>query len=723
MAQPTVKTVQYLDPRIEPQPDPVYDYVIAPIQNQYYKIPASAKSDSMLGFNNLTTLGEDRAYLDTFELELTAQITFTANDATQFADTEFTARPDQWTFDSFPFNKCCSQARVNINGGGFYSQPMCYLRAKERYMNQAELSKCYENVCPVHRPILQTESGRPYDDDMCQFYDLNRYYDAAMYRVRNASATFAQSPVAQWWGRALSIPTRLGKGQNWTMQSDQNMIGGYNNQILKLGKPIDDGDANYFGYANYKGGKGGKKGETVVTVTWREPVFCSPFSSKYDATYGRPLYNITSMDLTFDMPTLKPMIRFVNDSVSKRIKSYSITILSAQLCYQVMTIPKTIEKPLTTLVPYRRFVPYVTDYPGQKDITGAAEPNRVIQDGQEVYVRSGVYTLNEIPTAIWMFLGPTQAVLQNGDLGDTKPNAKNYHTGADACDAPANANAKGITGAENVVSVDSWDNNRLFSYLKHVDITMANTTQILNTAAQLDLYRIAKANGCEDSFWSWSGIDTVSPKDVITNEEMLAATTDATQASYPKHLCDASSIKTNWYGAGSVLRLKPGVDLIVPDQALIPGANARNMVFQADATFVVPPSSNSFAQYAFWLLFEYVGVAAISPGQCEITMNPLGGGEVMSSSPVMSATSQATEGTLEGSGFWDVVKRAAGIAGQIANSGIISRLLKLIPNDTAKELGEKLGEKGYGEPTSKRKRCCGDSCGGAVIGRGLNDWV
>ena len=74
MAQATVKTVQYLDPRIEPQPDPVYDYVIGPTQNQYYRIPASGFSQSSITFNNLTTLGIDRAYLDTFELELSATI-------------------------------------------------------------------------------------------------------------------------------------------------------------------------------------------------------------------------------------------------------------------------------------------------------------------------------------------------------------------------------------------------------------------------------------------------------------------------------------------------------------------------------------------------------------------------------------------------------------------------------------------------------------------------
>ena len=38
MAQATVKTVQYIDPRIEPQPDPVYDYVIDAIDTVSAKL-------------------------------------------------------------------------------------------------------------------------------------------------------------------------------------------------------------------------------------------------------------------------------------------------------------------------------------------------------------------------------------------------------------------------------------------------------------------------------------------------------------------------------------------------------------------------------------------------------------------------------------------------------------------------------------------------------------
>ena len=123
----SVKTAKVIDPRIEPQPDPLYAVTVGPKQNQYYTIPASGISDSYITFNNLTTLGADRAYLDTFELSIKAFITFHMNNrgpGTQY---------NKWTFDSWPFNKCCDQVRVNINGGAFFSQPMSYVRAKERY--------------------------------------------------------------------------------------------------------------------------------------------------------------------------------------------------------------------------------------------------------------------------------------------------------------------------------------------------------------------------------------------------------------------------------------------------------------------------------------------------------------------------------------------------------------------------------------------------------------
>lgn len=678
MAQATVKTVQFIDPRIEPQPDPVYDYIIGPTQNQYYKIPASGISDSSITFNNLTTLGIDRAYLDTFEIEVGIRIIFHVSGA---IDNEDGMAPliDSWTFDSFPFNKCCEEAHVNINGGAFFSQPMSYVRAKERYMNQYELAKSYENVCPCHKPILQTESGRDYNrvyltnetDDM---YDPNNY----------------------------GIPTRYGVGMYGFNQSAQGMDCGFNNSILRLGTKLAAGVG--VGYTNYHIGHADEQlpaGEEnhylIVDVAWREPIFVSPFSSKYDATYGRPLYNITSMDFSFTMQNLGNMIRLANihyapSNILQYVKDYTVHIRTADLCYQVMTIPPILNKPLTTLVPYRRFVPYITDYPndagGNVPIDGSGSKN--------ISIKSGVYTFNEIPTAIWLFVGPSKKILQN--------NYEDFYRATN----PELGPPADLTGNADVNAAGNWDSNKLFGFIKHVDISMANTTQILNTAKITDLYRIAKANGCEDSFWSWAGEDTAWCKPYFERDDQ-----DPDEISYyviPRRM---------YYGAGSVLRLKPGVDIIIPDMPLIPGANAHNMVFQATVEAAIPPHSYYNRSYSLWCLFEYVGVAAISPGQCEISMNPLGSGEIMAVSPVMSATSEQTEGKLEGSGFWDTIKRAVGIAGQLGDDGILSMILKRIPG--AEGVSDWAKKHGLGEPATKRGR---NNCsGGAVIGKGLNDWV
>lgn len=679
MAQASVRTVQYLDPRLEPQPDPIYDYVIGPMQNQYYKIPASGLSNSSLTFNNLTTLGVDRAYLDTFELELGVTITFVCQRTNDFGanPSMVPVTPDCWTFDSFPFNKCCDEARVNINGGAFFSQPLCYVRAKEHYMNQYELSKCYANICPCHRPVGQNESGKMYLPP-----------GKKRVQVTNAQTTAGLIFPGAW--DAPALPSRLGRGMYGFMQSSEGLVGGWNNAIVR-GTTIKRVGANVVGTENYYAIKEGADNKVVVKVKWREPIFVSPFSSRYDATYGRPLYNITSMDLAFTMQNLGNMIRIANFHGSQYVTSYNITINSANLCYQVMTIPPVLTKPVTTLVPYRRFVPYITDY-NQGLTTDAA--TQIPEEGAKIRITSGVYSLNEMPTAIWVFCGPTKADLQTNEEDDVE--------------WPA------ALAANNYVQHGNWDTNRQFAFLKAINISLANTTQILATADIPDLYRIAKANGCEDSYYSWAGDDIIPP--------VMSSYFYGPSDSNPD--IDSNVPIPYTQGCGSVLRLKPGVDIIVPDMPLIPGANANNMVFQCAAEFQIPMHSRKHSRYALWLLFEYVGVAAISPGQCEITMNPLGSGEIMGVSPVMSATSEATEGSLEGSGFWDKVKDSARIAGQLADDGIISMILKRVaPNAAATKYLEKHG---YGAPEKRGRGGAtpGGACvGGAVMGKGLNDWV
>lgn len=627
-----VSTARIVDPRIEPQPNPVYAVTIGPKQNQFYKIPASGLSDSYLTFNNLTTLGTDRAYLDTFELEIEAEITFRVISQVD----GFAPMWDKWTFDSFPFNKCCEEARVNINGGAFFSQPLSYVRAKERYWNEMAINGSYENVCPCNKPRMQNE---------CGLYQSEGHPVAHWKPIMNAQYwNTSDNPEVQSGG---ACPTRCGPAVNYYTPCASGLTGSWNNSI------IDTTDSTFRPVAS---------GSTTLKVKWREPIFASPFSSRIDATYGRPLYNITSMDIAFNMQDLGNMIRVVDEFV----ESYSIHLTNVNLCYQVMTVPLDLV-PSYTIVPYRRYVPYITD--GPEALTEGTHSKKTLT--------SGVYTLNEVPTAIWIFAGPTKRHLQtNAEDG--------FHSGE--------------------TPIHTWSNNKLFGFMSHLSISMANTTQILNTAEVHDLYRIAKANGCNDSFLDWSRWNPILPK--------AYKNADGYQMYVPYPYCG---------GCGSVLRLIPGTDIILPDQELIPGANANNMVFQVTADFDFPPPVPGCTDIALWVLFEYVGVATITPGQCEITMNPLGDGRsLMRNAPIVSGSSAETPSEVEGSGWLDKIKSFLGLANKFAKkTGIVGTALGMIPSvgSTLQSAARSLG---YGE---RRKRPRVEQLmdgveGGAVMGLG-----
>ncbi len=119
------------------------------------------------------------------------------------------------------------------------------------------------------------------------------------------------------------------------------------------------------------------------------------------------------------------------------------------------------------------------------------------------------------------------------------------------------------------------------------------------------------------------------------------------------------------------------------------------------------------------MIFEYVGVAAISPGQCEITMNPLGTGEIMEASPIMSTTTAESDGVIDNIDASDTRARGVG-AGEMAkkttqyvrSGGARDALSKTLESIVAN------GPETTGAPATKRGRAV---IGGRKIG--YNDWL
>lgn len=570
----SVDTVNIVDPRLEPPPAPIYPIILGPSQIQPYSIPASGLSDTIITFNNLTMLGPNRVYTDKFEIEYTLEITMKGP-----AEAQGTGIPipsmGAWCFADHPIMVTCDQLRANINGAACFSRPAYTLPFQERYWDQEKMLECYGDTCPCIRAQSMVDFGNTNDvfarSRMCL-------------SPNSPEQVFLQNPYRY---QQTIAPERFCTSITY-------------------------------------GSTGEANSTAKIIAKIREPLLVSPFNSHLNRNYGLPLYNITSLDFTLTLNDLRNMI-MVHPVM--KLSSYSVHILSCNICYEVLSLQPGVQVPSSIQRNYIQRTQYVTDYKGPTDVgTLANTPQNVT---------SGVYTLGTVPTAIWVFVAPT--------LG-----------------------SYGTFTSDNSDCVSHFY-NKLFGNIKHISITLGNTTQILNTATVYDLYRICKANGLQDDFYAFN-----SQSRIVNYISMSGKT-----------------VVPHYFGglAGSMLRLVPGVDLITPEP-LIPGANANQMVCQVSVDFTydfgeaeVGKRNFDKTPLALWLMFEYSGVLTLSPGHGEIDMMPIknvglaqqiaANNDVVSPTEVIGENAAPTgeAGQASGSGwldnlksglrsFWDKIKKS-----------------------------------------------------------------
>ena len=581
-----VLTVNVIDPRLEPPPQAVYPLMQGPLQKQEYKLPASGLSDSMLTFNNMTIPMDGRIFLDTFEIEYTLEVKMGVNGDGKGA---YPIPADGlWTFESFPLAKVTDQCRININGVACISRPAYTIPFLERYWNQEKLLNCYADHCPCLKPNSYNDMCSPYS-----LYSRGRLLDTAPNSVSGTQTdlTGARTIISPYFARQSINPRNY---------------------------------ATNFTPANNNG--------TATTLTFliREPIFCSPFSSRLDKNYGSPLYNISSIDFTFTLNDLRNMF-----SISKALplNIFSVTIKSAQLCYDVLTVPNGTTLPDSIQRPFIQRTQYITDATWQT-------PTANILATTPQTITSGVYTLGTVPTAIWLAVAPTQSSYQTYTSNSTDGTFTQYR-------------------------------NKVFGNITHVNLSLGNTTQILNTASIWDIYRTCKANGLQDDWFGFANTTTGRFVDYY-----YKTNTDSGTGSW----------LNIWAGdrVGSVLRLIPGVDILIPDNMLVPSSNAKQMNFQAEVQFVMDTDVNSGTapniKLSLWVIFEYSGVLTLSPGHGDLDMMPVkdmvSAIETAATLPTFSPSEVIGEelpsgepGTISGTGwcdnfkrgfrsFWDKIKRS-----------------------------------------------------------------
>lgn len=653
------KIVKYQDPRTVLPDPPTFGVPITAMAINNYRLPASALSNTSIAFNNLVVLGKNQMYSNTFQVETEFEITMkTTGQAPKYVHCpdicrSMRARP-------FPFASVTDQVRVNLNGT-VLSSPVAYtLPARLQYMDQDALIESYMNECACVIPKNHQETGFSTRAD-ANIFGLAPYYN----------------------GRSLFRSLVLGGTQQTESVTEYFLVEGSNShpiyQRYNLCNEVMNGITS-------KGIPDSSTNDQVHTVTFKytttEPIFCSPFASRLDANYGSPITGIQSLDINFTLNDLRRAFLMYLPYVDPT--SFSVNITKCTLLYDVIS---TIPDPTTAIVgptyyPYRIIEPYITDYPSNP------LPNqRAATSGT---ITSGVYTLTRVPTAIWVWIGPTKGVMQH------------FQTQA-LTESPSTT---GLYSAE----------NDYFGAIDHINITMGNTTQILNNASVLDLYRTSKANGCQLTFKDFSGSFT-SPN---LSYEVRGTTS-----------LDDATIKRDHSlspGPGTVLRLVPGLDLIMSDRDLVPGSACENVVFQLTANFRWLLNSETPGAFnrniALWLGFEYTGVIEINNGTATLNTAPISV-PAAKAAPVLRVASEnipARAFLAEGGSFFD--KIWSGIKTGVRwlkNNKMISKIAKSIPHPIAQTVGSVADDLGFGYgPVCKRSRYDSDDDleGGAIMGLG-----
>lgn len=498
------------DPRVVSESGVVMNQYVGPLNWEHYKIPASGLSNTQITFANLVTLGANRIYDSNFQIEYT--VDFTINTSTSAPTAQFV---EQWIrFHPFPLHWVTDQLRCNINGAACMCRPQESLPQRMMYWRQSVLDKTC-SFCP-HTKV----------------------------------PSIMDTPVS-----VLSDPT----DPRWPQDV-------YNHQ-LKYGKNGSQNVGTALPCVSFSADTSG--GSTVVHVTFREPILCPPFNQRLDKIYQSPLYNITSIDIVYQLNDLRLMLEASFQTTCPQALAPStalvaglspanvttVNITSAQLCFNVASLPTGMTVPASLTLPYYDNVCYVTDANIPAGTTG------------ERMITSGVYTLAQVPTAIYIFVSPNQLYRSTGQ-------------GTGSC----------------------FDIG--YCPIKDINITMGNNTQLLNTTSEYDRYQMALANGLEDVTW-----------EEFTRPYTLLPRTD---------MSTVRSYNQGQRGNKCMLRLIPGVDLLIPDKRLVGGSDAEQMVFQVRVTADVTGIPDSMQpNLALWLMFEYCGVLTIEPVHASIDMLPI----------------------------------------------------------------------------------------------------
>lgn len=601
--------LEVADPRVIDEQGVVLNDYVGPLNWEHYKIPASGLSNTQITFANFVTLGTNRLYESNFQIEYTIEIRLPAGVSSSDLDKGL-------KFNPFPLHWVTDQLRVNINGSACMSRPQESLLQRMMYWDQKVLDENF-SYCPHDKPTLIAEPR-------------------SVYHPLAVVPEFTEGAVT-----GLK-QYELGCWDDFRIY----------NQTYNKGAGRSYGKVTPCVFQSYNDG--------VYTLTFREPILCPPFNQRLDRIYTRPLFNITSIDIVYQLNDIRKMILpmfeilykptvptdpdpnadYTSVFTDKGIKPSTITanLTSAQICFNVASLRPSYNVPPMMTLPYYDNVSYVTQGPA----IGAGQ--------NEAEMTSGVYTLAQVPQAIYVFVSENQL----------------YRSSA------------------------SKDLNPSLCPIRNINVTLGNNTQILTTTDELERYRIQLANGLTGCGWDQFQRAMIMPP------------------LKPSNLGN----KRDWYQQGGhcsrcIYKFRPGYDLLIPDQHLTAGTDAGQLVFQVRLTADVSAVPTAALPYlSLWVMFEYCGVLTIEPVHANIDMVPIKVPPPTNATPMVVemptvapenplATVQQVssvsenEGNPTGSGFFgNIMSKVLGFVNKLHPlSGVIPNIARSILGLTPHETG------------------------------------
>lgn len=344
---------------------------------EVYHIPASGYSNASITFANITSIGESRVYEDNFTISYDVS-TVIVVPATNIDSVIQNNRINGIGLTMFPLHQVSSQVAINLNGQRLTSVPRDTLQARSRFWPQSALDSIQ-----IDCPVIKSHTSATSDNNTPFYSDTGHP------------------------GNDIPNPNAI----------TNNGCKGSNNIGLTFINVRADSEELPTVY--------------TITATWHieEPILCSPFNSNLFETYGKPIWNISSLEITYWMENINRMIS-MNMDIAMSITSMTTSISSPVLNFKVANTPTP--PPATFVAPYYEYVPFLTEQTSSAPVAGQGE----------VTITSGVYTLSYIPQSIYVFMAHSRSThSQFGAIAD----------------------------------------QQCMTTIEHVNITMGNNTQLFNT--------------------------------------------------------------------------------------------------------------------------------------------------------------------------------------------------------------------------------------------------